>query len=60
MTDSSTRRRSRRDDGRRLTPKKRMSNFGIDVVLFTFGLLMILPLVLLVANAFKTPQEMLV
>lgn len=32
----------------------------IDLVLIIFCLLMILPLILLVANAFKTPQEMLV
>ncbi|MCR4264548.1 carbohydrate ABC transporter permease [Nitratireductor sp. ZSWI3] len=31
----------------------------IDVFLFGFSLLMILPLVFLVSNAFKTPQEML-
>jgi multiple sugar transport system permease protein len=39
--------------------KQRLINFGIDAFLLCFGLLMILPLVLLVANAFKTPQEML-
>ncbi|WP_052715668.1 carbohydrate ABC transporter permease [Devosia chinhatensis] len=32
---------------------------GIDVVLMTFSLLMLLPLVFLVSNGFKTPQEML-
>jgi multiple sugar transport system permease protein len=41
------------------TLKARATNFGIDLFLGLFGLLMILPLVLLVANAFKTPQEML-
>ena len=41
------------------TFKARFTNFGIDLFLSLFGLLMILPLVLLVANAFKTPQEML-
>jgi len=41
------------------TFKARATNFGIDLFLGIFGLLMILPLVLLVANAFKTPQEML-
>ena len=59
MTAAPPRSRPRGEDGRRLTPKERMTNFGIDVVLFSFGLLMILPLVLLVANGFKTPQEML-
>lgn len=32
---------------------------GIDVVLMVFSLLMLLPLVFLVSNGFKTPQEML-
>lgn len=32
---------------------------GIDVVLLVFSLLMLLPLVFLVSNGFKTPQEML-
>lgn len=32
---------------------------SIDVVLLTFSLLMLLPLVFLVSNGFKTPQEML-
>ncbi|KQW79201.1 sugar ABC transporter permease [Devosia sp. Root413D1] len=41
------------------TFKARATNLGIDLFLGLFGLLMILPLVLLVANAFKTPQEML-
>ena len=41
------------------TFKARATNFGIDLFLSAFGLLMFLPLVLLVANAFKTPQEML-
>jgi multiple sugar transport system permease protein len=43
----------------KLRAKKRRVNFLIDVVLGLFGLAMILPLILLVANAFKTPQEML-
>ena len=41
------------------TLKARVTNFGIDLFLGLFGLLMILPLVLLVANAFKTPEELL-
>ena len=32
---------------------------GIDLVLLVFSLLMLLPLVFLVSNGFKTPQEML-
>jgi multiple sugar transport system permease protein len=46
-------------EGARLRFKRRAIDFAIDVVLFVFGLLMILPLVFLVANAFKTPQEIL-
>jgi multiple sugar transport system permease protein len=45
---------------RRLTRSRseKLTNFGIDVFLFAFGLFMILPLIFLVSNAFKTPQEM--
>ena len=39
--------------------KVRLTNFAIDAFLIAFGLAMLLPLVLLVANAFKTPQEIL-
>lgn len=39
--------------------RRRRNDLLIDVILFGFGLLMLLPLVMLVANAFKTPQEML-
>ena len=39
--------------------KERLVNVMIDVVLTAVCLLMILPLVFLVSNAFKTPQEML-
>jgi multiple sugar transport system permease protein len=39
--------------------KARAINIAIDVVLTAVCLLMILPLVFLVSNAFKTPQEML-
>jgi len=41
------------------TFKARATNLGIDLFLGLFGLLMILPLVLLIANAFKTPEELL-
>ena len=37
----------------------RPGDLAIDVVLTAFGLFMILPLLLLVANAFETPAEML-
>jgi len=39
--------------------KARLTNLAIDAVLTLFCLAMLLPLVLLVANAFKTPAEML-
>ena len=48
---------------RSVLPKRRklsLTNLVIDVVLLLFGCFMILPLMLLVANAFKTPTEMLV
>jgi multiple sugar transport system permease protein len=50
---------SGRTAGARQRFKQRATNLGIDLFLSVFGLLMILPLILLVANAFKTPQEML-
>ncbi|MCX7340416.1 MAG: carbohydrate ABC transporter permease [Hyphomicrobiales bacterium] len=40
--------------------RRRATDLAIDVILMAFSLAMLLPLVLLVANAFKTPQEMLV
>jgi multiple sugar transport system permease protein len=43
----------------RRVANKRMLNLGIDAFLLLVGLLMILPLIFLVANAFKTPQELL-
>ncbi|KAB1127279.1 carbohydrate ABC transporter permease [Neorhizobium galegae] len=39
--------------------RKRAINFAIDVFLIVVSILMLLPLVFLVANAFKTPAEML-
>ena len=39
--------------------KRRLSDFAIDLGLGLFGILMLTPLVMLVANAFKTPEEML-
>jgi multiple sugar transport system permease protein len=45
--------------GARRRLKRRLVNAGIDAFLLVFGCLMLLPLILLVANAFKTPQEML-
>lgn len=35
----------------------KLIDFAIDVFLFCFSILMILPLVFLVSNAFKTPEE---
>ena len=46
------------DARRRLTI--RLTNIAIDAFLIAFCLAMLLPLVFLVANAFKTPQEILV
>ena len=48
-----------RREGARLRFKKRAMDRLIDVVLLAFSVLMILPLVFLVSNAFKTPAEML-
>lgn len=39
--------------------RKLLVDRGIDLVLMVFSLLMLLPLVFLVSNGFKTPQEML-
>ncbi|MEK1872228.1 MAG: carbohydrate ABC transporter permease [Rhizobium altiplani] len=46
-------------EGRRLRRKKKLINLAIDVFLLIVSVLMLLPLVFLVANAFKTPAEML-
>lgn len=45
-------------EGRRLRRKRMLVDRGIDLILLIVGVLMILPLLFLVANAFKTPQEM--
>jgi len=39
--------------------RARRSNAAIDIVLFAICLLLVLPLILLIANGFKTPAEML-
>lgn len=39
--------------------KEKISNFTIDVILSVFSFIMILPLIFLIANAFKTPAEMI-
>jgi multiple sugar transport system permease protein len=44
---------------RRLRLKALVTNIVIDTFLIAFSLLMLLPLVFLVGNAFKTPQEIL-
>ena len=41
------------------SPRRRITDAAIDVFLALFGMLMVLPLILLVANAFKTPEELL-
>lgn len=46
-------------EGARLRARRWAVDLSIDVVLFCFSVLMILPLVFLVANAFKTPAELL-
>jgi len=43
----------------RAAPRRRTLNIAIDAFLLLFCVLMILPLLFLVANAFKTPQEIL-
>ncbi len=45
--------------GGRLRRKKKLTNLAIDIFLLSVSVLMLLPLVFLVANAFKTPAEML-
>lgn len=39
--------------------RRRLAGMAIDAVLLAFSLMMLLPLVLLVSNAFKTPQDIL-
>lgn len=46
-------------EGRRLRRKKKLTNLAIDAFLIVVSIMMLLPLVFLVANAFKTPAEML-
>ncbi len=46
-------------EGQRLRRKKRLTNLAIDTFLIVVSIMMLLPLVFLVANAFKTPAEML-
>jgi multiple sugar transport system permease protein len=50
------------DDARPLPPPREpfsLTNLAIDALLIVVALLMLLPLILLLGNAFKTPQEML-
>jgi multiple sugar transport system permease protein len=58
MTDHSHGQEVDRRFGLRMKTRARLTNLTIDIVLIAFGILMILPLILLVSNAFKTPQEM--
>lgn len=46
-------------DGARVRRKQRLTNLAIDIFLAIVSILMLLPLLFLVANAFKTPAEML-
>ncbi|MBW9091321.1 carbohydrate ABC transporter permease [Rhizobium wenxiniae] len=46
-------------EGLRLRRKKKLTNLAIDTFLIVVSIMMLLPLVFLVANAFKTPAEML-
>ncbi len=46
-------------EGQQLRRKKKLTNLAIDAFLIVVSILMLLPLVFLVANAFKTPAEML-
>ena len=47
------------ESGKRRRLRRILVDRSIDAVLLTFSLLMLLPLVFLVSNGFKTPQEML-
>jgi multiple sugar transport system permease protein len=49
----------RPDSNRVARTKSLLLDRGIDAVLLTFSVLMLLPLLFLVGNAFKTPQELL-
>ncbi|MGV0877334.1 carbohydrate ABC transporter permease [Martelella sp. FLE1502] len=60
MTDYAELTEAERAAGRRLRARKRAVNIAIDVFLTLFSIAMLLPLVFLIANAFKTPAEMLV
>jgi multiple sugar transport system permease protein len=44
---------------RRNSQRERLVNGGIDALLLGVGVLMLLPLIFLVSNAFKTPQELI-
>ncbi|NLS00996.1 carbohydrate ABC transporter permease [Rhizobium sp. P38BS-XIX] len=46
-------------DSLRLRRKRKLTNLAIDLFLAVVSILMLLPLLFLVANAFKTPAEML-
>ncbi|AQZ54523.1 carbohydrate ABC transporter permease [Martelella mediterranea] len=59
MTDFAELTEAEHAAGRRLRARKRAVNIAIDVFLTLFSIAMLLPLVFLIANAFKTPAEML-
>lgn len=56
MSIAATRNRPRHSSAR---TRQRVTNGLIDVVLLAFTLMMILPLIYLISNGFKTPQELL-
>jgi len=59
MTDSAVLSADDVAEGRNRRSRRRLLNLVIDGVLLVFSLLMLLPLVFLVSNAFKTPAELL-
>lgn len=58
--DSTASETASRREGARHRARRSAGDLAIDTVLVTFSALMVLPLILLVANAFKSPAELLV
>ncbi len=59
MTDIAVKATDRTSSGGRMKARGKLIDFAIDIFLFGFSIMMILPLAFLISNAFKTPQEML-
>lgn len=59
MTDTAVTTTARTGTGGRMKARGKLIDFAIDIFLFGFSIMMILPLAFLISNAFKTPQEML-